>query len=187
MLVTASMYSMRDVDVAWLAGLYEGEGWLDIRRPTGERSRLQVRSVRMAIGSTDRDIVDRLAVLVPGSTVTTRGSAQCGKTCTHTHKVMHTWRLSQRDAVADLLGLLLPWLGLRRRQCAEDVLALIAARPETGTPTKTHCTQGHALTPDNLKRRVEKGREYQRCRTCARTAWTAQNRKRALTGQVVSA
>lgn len=35
-------------------------------------------------------------------------------------------------------------------------------------PGKESCVKGHALTPDNVKIKVSRGKPYRRCRTCIR-------------------
>lgn len=173
---------MKDTELAWLAGMYEGEGWAEVTLPKANPTSLvNIRRARLRIGSSDLDIVQRLAALSPSSTITTKPRPN------PKHKTMHYWSVANMDEVSRLLTLMRPWLGERRGKRADEVLALISARLEVGAVRKTHCVQGHALTPDNLMRRVEKAREYQRCRTCMRSWWAAQNEKRKLTGQVISA
>lgn len=181
MVVTASISSMTDTEIAWLAGMYEGEGWVEVTLPTHPRARTSIRRARLRIGSSDLDITQRLAALSSSSTITTRRATD------PKHKTMHYWSVADMDEVSRLLTLMRPWMGNRRGKRADEVLTLISARREPGATRNTHCVQSHALTPDNLIRRVEKAREYHRCRTCAKSQWTAQNEKRKLTGQVISA
>lgn len=165
--------------------MYEGEGWVEVTLPKADpTSLISIRRARLRIGSSDLDIVQRLAALSPSSTITTRLRTN------PKHKTMHYWSVADMDEVSRLLTLMRPWLGDRRRKRADEVLTLISARLEPGAVTKTHCVQGHALTPDNLRRRVEKDHEYQRCLACMRSVWTAHNatvKARKLTGQVISA
>ena len=153
---------MRDVDVAWLAGLFEGEGCMEI----GKNG-----LTRLSIGMTDQDVVDRVQQLVPcagGVSVRLRKDPR--------HKTMYVWRLSGHERVAEVLEQLMPLLGERRRARAQQVLDHIAASPGHGGAWAARgiCKNGHPRTDENTEWRVEKRgderRQYRRCKPCARAA-----------------
>lgn len=99
---------MSPSDLAWLAGLIEGEGYLGIVRGRGV--------VRVAM--TDADVVERMRAVSGVGLV-----GDLPRRADH-HKAVRVWTV-QRDAVVP--GLLLavaPLLGARRRIRASEILAL---------------------------------------------------------------
>jgi hypothetical protein len=94
---------MLDQDVAWLAGLYEGEGSL---LPTRRRGRVD--GWRLSITMTDEDIVRR----VHG--ITGRGSVIPIPRQRDDWKDAWRWGVNRRDHIAVIVRALLPYLGKRR-------------------------------------------------------------------------
>jgi hypothetical protein len=151
------------VTIAWLTGLYEGEGNVNIAKNGG---------VRITIRMTDRDVIERLHSIFP---------------CTKIHvvpaqranwKTQYAWRISNPDNVRTILELMLPLLGKRRAADARAALEYLRTRPGSGgrQREKTHCPQDHEYTPENTK--IDKwGRN---CRTCQRE-WSRQNRRKTKT------
>ncbi len=137
--------SLSDVRLAWVAGLFEGEGWIGVR---GGRPTLQV-------VSTDEDVITRLAEWTGVGHVTGPHKG--------TVKPTWHWKVTKRDDAGQLLERLIPLLCKRRAQRAREVVqAWHAAGPTRGTaPT---CSKGHRLEGDNL--RISEGRR--RCRQCIR-------------------
>jgi hypothetical protein len=154
-----------DAEIAWFAGIFEGEGTFE----TSKRS-----TVRMTIAMSDLDVIERLALVFPCREIATRQSNKRFPDA----KPMHAWRVGDSDQVAAVIEAILPWLGERRSARAREVLAHIENRQVPGDPRNSHCKQGHALTPDNLVRRGGV-KPHVRCKTCAREQWRAYNRKRA--------
>jgi hypothetical protein len=163
--------------LAWFAGLFEGEGNIAIAKNGG---------TRLTIRMTDRDIIERVAELFPVQSiqVVVPKPARAGYS---QPKTQYAWRVSDPARVREILQLILPWLGQRRSAAAREVLAHLATRPGIGgyQRLKTHCAAGHEYTPENTY--VRPGTEHRHCRTC-RTEWstTYRNRK-AERGQVISA
>lgn len=108
---------MREIQVAWFAGLFEGEGCLgyypDKRRPsTG--------SVRLYIESTDKDIIDKLTPLWGGKVWESNypsKPAHC--------KDSWRWGVSTRQGVRDIIKEIYPYLSDRRRAKCDEVLQQI--------------------------------------------------------------
>lgn len=99
-------YSMR-IDLAWAAGLFEGEG------SVGRYS-----STTAAIAMTDRDVLVRFAAAVGigrvyGPYIKKKKS----------RKPVWLWRVSSYDTVAQLFQMLESWLGPRRREQFARALA----------------------------------------------------------------
>lgn len=162
-------------DVAWAAGLFEGEGcWNAYVRPSG-KVQMQVK-----VGMTDQDVVERLCRIMGCGTVVrshSRAHRERGD------KPLFTWSVYEAERVREVIHLLLPHMGERRTARALEVLELGAnVRPHGAK--KTHCPEGHALAGENLLiesigRKGADGEvktyEARRCRVCRRT----QERNRA--------
>ncbi len=138
---------MNDLELGWVAGLFEGEGCISI---TGERI------VRLSVPSVDPDIIERLHGLVGiGAVYQQKYQVSSGET--HT---LHRWQAGRLLEVQKLLRLLLPHLGLRRAAKARIALAVEPNPNGRGPRTlRSHCARGHEFTPEN----TVSGR---RCRTC---------------------
>jgi hypothetical protein len=145
-----------DVEIAWFAGIFEGEGTFE----TSKRS-----TVRMTVGMTDRDVIERMQSIFPGRPIVTRDD-DLTRAKFPTAKPIYVWRSGNHDSVALVVTAILPWLGARRSTRALEVLAHIENRQLPGQPRTSHCKQGHALTPENLVRRGG-AKPYVRCKTCA--------------------
>jgi hypothetical protein len=100
----------RDQQIAWAAGLFEGEGCI-----TGHRGR-SARHVALVMA--DEDIVRRFAAIVRIGAV--RGDG----TLRRPHH-RHLWRWqADGDGGEAVLHLLLPYLGARRSARAKEMLAM---------------------------------------------------------------
>lgn len=97
-------------DAAWLAGLLEGEGWFGERRQKGRSPRPLI-----ALKMTDRDVVERVAVLC--------GNRAVSHTVNEDKKDFYTVRIGGQDAV-EIMKLVLPWMGERRTETIEMLIWL---------------------------------------------------------------
>lgn len=142
-----------DIDVAWFAGLFEGEGTITIRGKG---------LARLAIKMTDRDILERVDGLFPsysGLKVQDR----------EPHKRQYTWYVNRAATVKMILTLILPLLGERRRLRAQEALYALtylhSGPPGSYNAKKTECKHGHLYSPENTY--VDRtGRRT--CRICKR-------------------
>lgn len=124
---------MRETDVAWAAGLFEGEGCISIYaedRP------------RLSMAMTDRDVMERFQSIVGGllNGPLPRRMSRNGTLC----QALWEWRLSGIDDVTRCLDAFLPYLGARRRARAADVIAQyhesgVKRRPARGNRRTSHC------------------------------------------------
>lgn len=129
---------MTSDQAAWLAGLFEGEGCIEYTGKYG---------VRLCIGMTDPDVVQRVRELAGGTiTVQQQGPRDPGGAVP---KPRHAWRLSSMREIKPLLEVLLPWLGERRSAKARGALERMAASPRGPVKDRTHCRDGHEFTPEN--------------------------------------
>lgn len=116
--VPASNWRITDAEVAWVAGILEGEGcWT--KRNDPKRSTWWI-AVRM----TDRDIIDRLME------VTGVGSVSDARPLRDTYKMAWAWQVAARPHREWLTIQVWPWMGERRRarilELWPDILAVVA-------------------------------------------------------------
>lgn len=137
-------------EIAWAAGLFEGEGCI---------SNAGKRSVPLTINSTDRDVLERFQEIVGcGGIYAIRRREQKAH-----HKEIWQWQVTARDEVTRILESFLPWLQTRRSMRALEALARLKENQGLNGD-KTHCNRGHPLSGDNLY--IRQGRRG--CRTCKR-------------------
>jgi hypothetical protein len=164
--------------LAWFAGIFEGEGNMFIAKNGG---------TRLSIRMTDLDVIERVNALFPSIKiqVVVPKPVKAGYS---QPKTQYAWRISKPDEVRRIITLMLPWLGERRTAKAREVLAHLDTRPGMGGPqrSRTHCAQGHEYTPENTY--IRPGTTHRHCRTC-RTEWSTTYREREVgkRGQVISA
>jgi hypothetical protein len=148
-------------DIAWAAGLFEGEGSLWTAGRTG---------IRASVSMTDRDVVERFCAIVGSGRVRPLPPRQ-----PH-HTPQYRWEIARVEQVRELIALFRPWLGDRRRLRADELLA--HARENHGSgDLRTHCPAGHPY--DEANTYVDKkGRRS--CRACTRAAQQAWERRKRL-------
>lgn len=133
-------------NIAWAAGLFEGEGCIIYRSPKNPW--------RLALSSTDEDVIRKFAFIVGVGGVLGPQRLKNPK-----WKPIWTWWCTTAEKASALLVAFHPFLGKRRRAKAEDFLKAFAeARP------KSKCPKGHFYTPENTY--FLKGR-WKYCRECA--------------------
>lgn len=109
-------------DIAWAAGLFEGEGTFVCAR---RRDRFYLRAL---ISMSDRDVLERFALAVQG-----RHEPSIVKRTASTHlgiKLMWKLEYSGTEAIR-VANLLRPWLGQRRTARLDEILAKVEANPPT--------------------------------------------------------
>jgi hypothetical protein len=105
-----------ETDIAWAAGLFEGEGCISIRRRYPFY-------VQLSVISTDLDVLQRFAGIAadiaaghPIKPVTMTVQA------TDKHRAQYRWATARRHAVRKILTALNPWFGERRAAKCDDAL-----------------------------------------------------------------
>jgi hypothetical protein len=104
--------------LAWAAGLFEGEGWFT--RSSGYPL--------AAIRSTDRDVIERFRDVMGRGTVDPRNKGPGNKVQWH-------WQTQGHVNVSRFGELIGPWLGERRRR---QLAAVLALRPSLRTVEERH-------------------------------------------------
>lgn len=114
---------MDSLQVAWLAGLYEGEGSVRLQRPNGRRAR---GSVQLTIGMTDRDVIEHVhRITGMGAIYLYRRGKREPTPKGNPRKDRYDWKVGRTDHVRALLEAMLPYLFARRRTHAQGILSVI--------------------------------------------------------------
>jgi hypothetical protein len=100
---------MSGEQIAWLAGLIEGEGSFVATTRT------------LSVVSTDEDIIHRLR-----DTTGVGRIYRAARQQPH-HKQAYLWNVGRSAHLRQLIPLLLPWLGERRTQAAATLLAALGS------------------------------------------------------------
>lgn len=112
---------MSAAEIAWVAGIIEGEGSFAQSRP------------RIAVSMTDRDIIERLhRVTGIGHVIYDRPGQM-----SH-HKPHSIWYVQRGEHALHLVSLIRPWLGIRRKSAALRMLSncgLALPRPDSNRDT----------------------------------------------------
>jgi hypothetical protein len=108
-----------EAEIAWAAGLFEGEGTIAAKRGKGMAHRYQA-----AVIMTDKDVLERFAATVGmgkfyGPYQPTNQKA----------KPIWRWMTTRNREIAELCELIGPWLGARRSARFEHAIADIRANP----------------------------------------------------------
>lgn len=133
-------------NIAWAAGLFEGEGCIVTGSPHNRW--------RLTLSSTDEDVIRKFAVIVGVGGVLGPQRHKNPK-----WKPIWTWWCTGGEKTTALLAAFYPLLGERRKAKAEVLMADFAS-----APPKNQCPKGHLYTPENTYwlRGV-----WKYCRTCA--------------------
>ena len=106
---------MLDVDAAWLAGIIEGEGCLEIMNNSTNKNVLRIR-----VGMTDLDVVEKVALLM-NTTVKTNQITKGGKQ-------FYTTSISRPEKVREVLTNIKPYMGKRRLAKITDMFNTLELR-----------------------------------------------------------
>lgn len=158
--------------LAWAAGLFEGEGCIHAYHAGKRGSGCQMR-----LGMTDRDVVERFAAIMGCGNIYQPRIDRCKRSDPRKQgkKPVHTWCLYKAPELIAALEALMPWFGERRLKRANEVIEI--ARDIVPLGERTHCPQGHLYSGDNLltesiTRETASGEKrsyvHRRCKTCRR-------------------
>lgn len=99
-------------DIAWAAGIFEGEGCIAMRP-----------GARLIVSMTDKDVVYKFQEAVGVGKVYYNYPPSSQKTG---RKPTYRWMVGDRNGVRVVLEMFLPWLGERRRAKAIEALDYIS-------------------------------------------------------------
>ena len=101
-------------ELAWLAGLVEGEGYFTIQRYPGKD---HWASPVFGLEMTDQDVVYRAQALTGVGSISSRTPRPRAKRS-------WTWQVRARQDVLDLMEVLYPYMGERRSERIDELLTL---------------------------------------------------------------
>lgn len=139
------MNEVTPVEVAWLAGIYEGEGSCAITNG---------RAIRVEIVMTDKDVMERIQF------TTGLGSIRTVPRRTEDYKEAYRWSIGSSDAVT-FLQTIMPWLGSRRKERAQAAIDNWNNNKKQSASGDKECVNGHAYDTPNNKRT-----KYGTCHLC---------------------
>jgi hypothetical protein len=139
------MNKLTESEIAWLAGIYEGEGCCKISSG---------RAIGVEIVMTDEDIIQRLHELTGVGYVHTLAQRN------EKYKQVYKWNVGSADAV-EFLTTILPWLGKRRSIRAKNAITNWQTNRKQSTAGDISCVNGHRYdTPGNRRTK------YGTCHLC---------------------
>lgn len=106
---------MDQTDIAWAAGLFEGEGTWIVRSPKGRGNPTVVITLQMC----DRDVVERFAAIM-GCGKVTKGDRR--EEQNPRHRAIWRWGTAKRADCLRIARMLLPYLGERRTAKAREII-----------------------------------------------------------------
>lgn len=107
---------MRVRDIAWAAGLFEGEGHIGFNHKS---------SVQLSVTMADRDVVERLRdVIGIPVRITVQDRSYQGR-----RRTLYQWRVSRQCEAYAVLVMFYPFFGERRRARAMEGIKRLLASP----------------------------------------------------------
>jgi intein/homing endonuclease len=118
------MFAPSREDIAWLAGLYEGEG--TCVEQTNYKGLYKIR-----ISMTDKDVIERAQNIF-------NGLGSIATSSKYDRKSVFHWSLSSKEEVQAFLAMVWPWLGERRKERAKEALISLRDREHRGQRPQGH-------------------------------------------------
>lgn len=107
----------REINIAWAAGLFEGEGCIYFRYEKDKYLKL-----KLVLVTTDKDVIIKFHQIIG------YGSIKQIAWRKFTTKTTWEWAINSREEAKLCLNLLVPYLGERRKQKAKELLKVIDLR-----------------------------------------------------------
>lgn len=145
----------RQLELAWAAGFFDGEGCttLDVQHSGFSYVRLSIKQVVL-------ENLERFKAAVGGA-----GTISPAKVEVEGCKPVQKWRVGGTGA-REVLQLLWPYLGSAKREQATRVLAAENNKGGIQFAKRTHCPKGHPYDEANTRPRTDSKRNGRRCRAC---------------------
>lgn len=156
-------YNWTRENIAWLSGLFEGEGCVSVRRQPGRNHRISV-----SIAMTDEDVIRKAGEIAGVGDV----SGPYGP-YRENEKALWRWQTTRYEPAQAILAAMYPFLGKRRCAKIKEVLEEVRSSelPARQYASKEHCGRKHLRTDHGYKN----AKGHWICRTCRNI--TAQERK----------
>lgn len=143
------MNEITSMNLGWVAGIIEGEGWFVRNKSTG---------LQICVAMTDYDTIERLKQITGIGRINERKFTEVNK------KNQLQWTVGKRSDVVDLLNQILPLMSIRRSGQIQEVLDIAKIRDEEVERRKLEFVCGHPKTEDNTY--IFKKRNIAACKTC---------------------
>lgn len=111
----------RDIETAWAAGFFEGEGCIVAHQQS--RGNGEWRVVQLQVVTTDLDVLERFQAWAGAGNIISEKRRE------PTHKDRWRWNLGRKDEVARILLEMLPHLGTRRSAKVQEAFDFHLGRP----------------------------------------------------------
>jgi len=144
----------KETEIAWAAGLFEGEGSVSLHTRNGK-----VEGLSVDINMTDEDVLLKFKKIIGYGVI--NGPYQRGKNKPHWQVRVHAYE----DALR-VINMLYPYMGSRRMSRMDEVRKLAAEAKENLQPrgNENACWRGH----ERLLHSVIDARGQFRCNMCAK-------------------
>lgn len=118
---------MSELQTAWAAGLFEGEGCVSLGRRGGDdfASEIGRATCVCALSSTDKDVLERFLRIVNCGFISARTWHE-----TNGYKPQWRWATKNFAEVEYIIKLFYPYMGERRQARMDEALALLQAKYE---------------------------------------------------------
>lgn len=150
-------------DLAWAAGLFEGEGCFNVGFRQSGKIIVQAR-----LAMTDRDVVERFAAVVQVGHLTGPRKKRVNE------QLVYEWATQWGPGVLAVIQMLSPWFGNRRSAKALEV-KIAAERILPYGEKRMFCRRGHPYEGDNV---IVETSGIRRCRICRITETRERMRKK---------
>ncbi len=148
------MNRMKTEDIAYMAGIFDGEGWFSTNKQGGPRA---------SIAMTDFDVIERIQSKAGIGRINTRPAKG-------NNKEQRQWVIAVHEELENFIYALLPFLGQRRTERAKEVLADIEERRAKREWRELYFICGHAKVEENTYNFPETGPNKGKtaCRECVK-------------------
>jgi hypothetical protein len=116
----------REIELAWAAGIFEGEGTIYVHETVLDSGAKGKLSTRMLMGMSDEDVVLRFQRIVGCGTITVRPPNK------DHNKTMYSWRTNSRKEFLTVGMMLSSHFGVRRASKYKEAIDLIFDGREDG-------------------------------------------------------
>jgi hypothetical protein len=151
------MKEMSDTEIAYLAGIFDGEGWY----VSNDKN-----TCRVCVAMCDFDIVQRLHETTGVGHLNERPASK-------SKKAQLSWVVNTMDDVEAVINAMLPFLGIRKTKEGLEVLSQIAVRRERSAWRLLHFICGHLKEEANTYH-TNQGKTV--CRNCSLNRPKSNNR-----------
>jgi hypothetical protein len=130
-------------EIAWAAGLFEGEGSFITGIDRRGALRYPRRYPRVVIAMTDRDVIERFGRIMGFGNVQIRPFYPSQG---HGYKRLYEWKTGRFEYVQATVALFWPYLGERRKAKAREILLTASSATLNGAT----CKRGHPWTAETI-------------------------------------